>query len=256
MPLPRHPALRVLSAIRRGSSWPVVTATPAGTFVTKLRGAAQGLLPLVSEVIVAELATRLGLAVPERVVVTFDETTETDDRTDELLDLLGRSQGDNLGLRWLDKATDYVPGRSRALDPDVATRILWLDGLTMNPDRTTRNPNVLVWNHQPWLIDHGAALAFHYRFGDVTEQSPRELAFDVESHLFQSLRGRLSEVDVECTRLLSRDALGAAVEAVPDDFLVTAFPEERPSRIRQAYVAFLWKRLKAPRPFVEPEAAS
>jgi hypothetical protein len=255
VPLPKYPALRVLSRIRRGSSSPVVTATAAGTFVTKLRGAAQGVLPLVAEVIVGELATKLGLAVPERVLVELDEDTPTDDRNDELADLLAQSRGTNLGLRFLEDAADYVPGRSRALDQDVATRILWLDGLVMNLDRTPRNPNILVWNHQPWLIDHGAALNFHYRFGDVTEQSPRELQFDVEGHVFASAASRLSSIDEECSRMLTRGVLASALERVPDTFLAAGFPGDDLGRIREAYVAFLWKRMKAPRPFVAVASA-
>jgi hypothetical protein len=209
-------------------------------------------LPLVAEVIVAELATCIGLAVPERALIALDDDTPTDDRNDELLDLLARSSGKNLGFRFLDGAQDFVAGTSRALEPEVAARILWLDGLVTNSDRTARNSNVLVWKGQPWLIDHGAALAFHYRLGSLTEQSPRERDFDPDAHLFAASRSRLSGVDAECSTLLSRDSLVSAVGAVPDDFLATAFPHESPSRMRATYVAYLWKRLKSPRPFVEP----
>ena len=256
MPLPRYPALRVLSAIRRGSSSPVIAATSGGRFVTKLRGAAQGVLPLVAEVVVGDLATRLGLAVPERVLIELDAETPSDDRNDELADLLARSRGTNLGLRYLDGATDFVPARSRPPDADVRARILWLDGLVMNLDRTPRNPNVLVWNHQPWLIDHGAALGFHYRFGDVTEQSPREPDFDVAGHLFASTAEALPGIDDECARALGRDELTAALSRVPDTFLEPAFPRDDLKRVREAYVAFLWKRLKPPRPFVEAALAA
>ena len=242
----------MLSVVRRGSSSPVVVATPAGRFLTKLRGAAQGVLPLIAEVIVAEIATRVGLAVPERVLITLDDDTPKDDRNDELLDLLARSSGTNLGFRFLDGAVDYAPGTSRSPDPELAARILWLDGLVTNPDRTARNPNVLLWKGQPWLIDHGASLAFHYRLGALTEQSPREREFETDEHVFGLLRARLPAVDAECATLLSRDALSSAVAVVPDDFLVSAFPGEAPARMRAAYVAYLWKRLKAPRPFVGP----
>lgn len=54
--------------------------------------------------------------------------------------------------------------------------------------------------------------------------------------------------------MLSRDALEAAVRAVPDDFLVpllpSSVPEDALARRRAAYVAFLWKRLKPPSPFL------
>ena len=106
MSLPRYDALRIVRAIRRGSSSPVVVVTAAGLFLVKLRGAAQGIPPLIAEIIVAELAGSLSLPVPERAIVTLDETVPSDDRNDELGDLLARSRGANLGFRFLDGAVD------------------------------------------------------------------------------------------------------------------------------------------------------
>src|SRR5688500_14402332 len=101
---PCFPVRRVLARLRDGSSSPVVVETPGGRFVTKLRGAAQGPSALVAEVIVAELAERLGLPVPERVLIQLEQPIQTDDRNDELADLLAASVGQNLGFRWLESA--------------------------------------------------------------------------------------------------------------------------------------------------------
>ena len=47
-------------------------------------------------------------------------------------------------------------------DADLAADVVWLDALITNVDRTPRNPNLLRWHGNLWLIDHGAALyAFH-----------------------------------------------------------------------------------------------
>ena len=238
--------------MRRGSSWPVIVQTAGGVFITKLRGAAQGVPPLIAEIIVAELATTLGLSVPERTIVTFEEGLPSDDRNDELADLLGRSIGPNLGFRFLKGATDLGPNDLGRIDREFAARVLWLDGLAMNPDRTARNPNILVWNRQPWLIDHGAALGFHYDWADVSEATPREPRFDLSTHLFGVHAHEAADLDAGLAALVSRDALALAAGHVPDDFLETAFPSTPPVRTRAAYVAFLWKRLKAPRPFVVP----
>lgn len=253
--LPRHSARRVLRALRRGSSSPVVIDTSAGQFVAKLRGAAQGLPPLVAEIIVAELAEALGLPVPERVIVTFEADLPSDDGNDELRDLLTASVGDNLGLRWLPGATDLRLDQLDAVDPDTAATIAWLDGLVMNPDRTPQNPNILLWHRQPWLIDHGAALPFHHDWDSVTEQSPREVESALARHLFASRAGPLASVDGRAARVLSLAALNGACARVPDAFLSAAFPGQAPERVRAAYVAFLWKRLKPPRPFV-PDATA
>jgi hypothetical protein len=251
MTLLSYDALRIIRAIKYGSSSPVVVETPGGRFLVKLRGAAQGVPPLIAEIIVAELAGALGLPVPERVLVTLDETVPSDDRNDELGDLLARSRGTNLGFRFLDGATDLRGDMTHLVDADMATLVLWLDGLVMNPDRTLQNPNVLLWKGRPWLIDHGSSLPFHYDWARVSEQSPRERGFALEHHLFHRRVEHLSDVDTQAARIVTRDVLTAAAGAVPTSFLSDAFAGEPPERKRAAYVAFLWKRLRAPRPFLE-----
>jgi hypothetical protein len=245
-----HAALSIASAVRLGSSWPVIARTEAGEFLTKLRGAAQGVLPLIAEIVVGELATALGLPVPERVLVTLDERTPSEDRRDELLDLLARSSGTNLGFRYLPAATDLRQSEYSRVPPDVAGAVLWLDGLVMNPDRTLQNPNILLWHQQPWLIDHGAALSFHFDLSRLTEQTPRTPLFDSSRHLFAGHVASAVRMDEENSHKLSRDVLACAAAAVPDDFLHAAFPRATPDAIRGVYATFLWKRLKAPRPFL------
>jgi hypothetical protein len=248
--LATHGALRVTSRVKRGSSSPIVVETAAGTFLTKLRGSAQGVAALVAEVIVAELATLLELPVPERVIVTLDDATPSDDRNDELADLLTRSHGENLGFRFLPGATDLRTDQVKLVDPDVASRIVWLDGLVMNPDRTSGNPNIMLWHREPWLIDHGAALPFHHDWSGVTEQSPSEVGVDIRSHLLSSRAENMAAADEVGMRFVTREALRSAVGVVPESFLTTTVVGRTPSRVREAYVAFLWKRLRAPRPFL------
>jgi hypothetical protein len=252
--LPRHHAERILSVNRQGGSAPVVVECAAGRFLVKLRGAAQGLPPLVAEIIVAELAAALGLPVPERVLITLDASVPSDDRNDELADLLARSHGDNLGFRFLPGAHDLRPDQLSQVEPDVAAQILWLDALVQNPDRTAQSPNVLVWHGRPWLIDHGACLSFHYDWDAVTEASPREPGPPLSQHLLFARALPLAGVDDNAARALSRQVLRSACRRVPTEFLASAFPDQDPERTREAYVAFLWKRLKSPRPFVPATA--
>jgi hypothetical protein len=247
--LPSFPVRVVRRAIRRGSSLPVVAETPGGTFVVKLRGAGQGVHPLIAEVIVAELAETLGLPVPERARLELEPGTASEARHEEVLALLDASAGTNLGFRYLPEAKELGPHEAARLDESFIARVLWLDGLVMNPDRTRDNPNVLLWNGQPWLIDHGAALTFHHDFEGVTEESPRE-ATDWTPHLFATRTKLLTNGDAAFARRISREALARAAAAVPDEFLHAAFPGENSARVREQYVAFLWKRLKPPRPFV------
>lgn len=248
------PATRVLRAFREGSSWPVLVETESGRFIAKLRGAAEGTTALIAEVVVAELAETLGLPVPERVLITFESGIPSDDRLDELRDLLDRSVGVNLGFRWLEGATTPSARELAAFDDSFAASVLFLDGLVMNPDRTLKNPNLLLWKRQPWLIDHGAALPFQHWWSEVEESSPREPG-DFGSHSFASRAALLPRYEAALAARLTRDALTRAAARIPDDFMRHAFPGEEPERVRARYAAFLWKRLKAPRPFVPPPGA-
>jgi len=247
----RVSASHVLARIRRGaSSSPVVVETSSGRFVVKLRGAGHGTLALVSELVVASLAERLGVPVPERVLLDLTADFRSDDHNDELHDLLVRSVGLNVGFRLLDGAREPRPEELERLHDEFAARVLWLDGLTQNPDRTRSNPNLLLWKQRPWLIDHGSALPFHYDWPRVTESSPREPA-SYRGHVFELRTALLPRFDATLARLLTEAALTLALADVPDE-LLDATNAEPAARVRAAYHAFLWKRLKAPRPFVAP----
>lgn len=223
--------------------------TAGGVFVAKLRGAGQGVAALVAEIIVAELAVALGLPVAELALLDLPAGIASLDKNDELAQLLDFSVGLNLGVRYLDGARAPRPSQLEALDDDFVARVLWLDGLSQNPDRTHKNPNVLLWHGRPWLIDHGAALTFQYSSDDVTEDSPREPT-DFSNHVFGARATLLSRYDAELAALLDARALLRATEAVPDAFLADLGIDPSPEKTRAFYRAFLWKRLKAPRPFI------
>ena len=251
MPLNRFSATRVERRLLDGNSSPVVVETTAGRFVLKLRGAGHGVLALVAEIVVAGLAERLGLSVPERALVELPLEIPSDDGNDELADLLRRSAGLNLGFRLLEGSRAPTARELDALSDDVVARVLFLDGLTQNPDRTPKNPNMLLWKGQPWLIDHGSAFPFQYDWSSVTEESPRD-PFDFTQHVFATRAARLARYDTELAGLLDRDALSTALALVPDEFLETVDGSMPPRFTRAAYHAFLWKRLKPPRPFIRP----
>lgn len=246
-------ARRVLSADKRGSSWPVLVETDDGLRFTKLRGAAQGTGALVAEVIVAELAQALGLHVPERSLVMFSANVDSADQNDELADLLRASAGINLGFAYLEGARNFAP------DADVdlvgahdAAAILWLDGLTSNPDRTARNPNLLWWKDGLWLIDHGAALGFQYGLPEVDAAAARRPYNIREPHLLKSRASDLMHDDACFAASISPEMIERAVAGVPDEFLIPLLTTDSLAERRASYRDYLRRRLDAPRPFLEP----
>lgn len=242
--LKTHRAKRILRRERYASSSPVVVETDGGTFFVKLRGAAQGTAALIAEVVVASLADTLGLATPARVLVTLEPDTPTDDRNDELLQLLSFSHGLNLGFTYLDAARNLRPDETELIDADTASRIVWLDALVSNPDRTAKNTNIMWWQKAPWLIDHGAALGFQYDWSRVDEKTPLR-PYAVERHLLNARATTLQTIWPSLVERLPRQAIERAVAEVPDDFLLPLLGDTPIERRRAAYVAMLWKRLKS-----------
>lgn len=247
-------AQRISAAGRRGSSRPLIVDTTAGARIVKLRGAAQGTAPLVAEVIVAELAEAVGLLVPPWSPVELPARIETAEWDDELADLLAASVGLNLGFDYLDGAREFAAADVGLVEPETRAAVLWLDRLVSNPDRTARNPNLLWWADRLWLIDHGAALGFQYDWARVSEDSPRAAGLGPEAHLFESVTSTdaLRAADEALAPKLTREVVDRAVAAVPDSFLRPLVDDASlVARRRAGYVAYLWKRLRAPRQFLE-----
>jgi hypothetical protein len=242
-------ARRVLSADRSGSSWPVLVETDGGVYYTKLRGAAQAPASLVAEIVVGGLADALALPVPSRVLVDIPADVRIDDPHQELHQLVRASAGINLGFQPLPDVRPFRSIDAPKVDADLASRIVWLDGLVLNPDRTAKNPNLLWSAGRLWLIDHGASLGFQHTWSRVTEESPRANGWSITAHALHGRATLLQCVDESLSQRLSRTVLESTLEAVPDDLLFDTGSEAKRRR-RAAYVAFLWKRLKRPRPFI------
>ena len=241
---------RVLSTFR-GSTWPVLALAAGQKVVVKLRGSAEGMLPLIAELVVGALADSLGLLTPERYLVELTVGTPSDDPHEELRDLLARSVGLNLGFQYLEGFRNVTIADASRIEPALAARIVWLDALVQNPDRTPRNPNMMIKAGKIWLIDHGAALHFHHDWSSVSEATPREPGYSISSHLLQVSEQQMAAVDEELSSKISRETLEQALAVVPDAFFA-ALGSASPARERAAYVAYLRKRLHAPRPFVTP----
>jgi len=160
-------ATRYVTAFREGGSLPgLVEADDDGLYVVKFHGAGQGPRVLVAEWLAGEIARALGLLVPDIVTVDLDQAIADSEPHDEIHDLLVASVGRNLGLDFLPGAMTFNPVVDTTPDPDWAAAVVWLDGLVTNPDRSPKNPNLLVWHGRPWLIDHGAALYIHHTWRD------------------------------------------------------------------------------------------
>ena len=101
---------RYVTPLREGGSLPaIVEADNLGTYVMKFRGAGQGPLALVAEIIAGELARRLSLRVPELVLAGLDPRIAVSEPDPEIQDLLRASEGINLGVDFLPGSFGFEP---------------------------------------------------------------------------------------------------------------------------------------------------
>ncbi|WP_347350141.1 HipA family kinase [Intrasporangium sp.] len=245
--LPRISATRYVTPLREGGSLPgIVEASDCGTYVLKFRGAGQGLKVLVAEVVVARLARLVQVAVPDLAVVELDERIARYEADEEVQDLLTASVGTNLGVDFLPGAFGY--DGSRPPSADLAERIVWLDALTANVDRTWSNPNLLVWHGRTYAIDHGAALYFHHSWPSRPPDPDRFAAqpFDASRHVLRDVAGDVAARHADLSAQLTPAAVRAAVGAVPDGWLEPTPWLTDPAAVRAAYVTMLLTRLQDP----------
>ena len=224
MSIPRLTASRYVQPLREGGSLPAVVDTEEdGLFVVKFRGAGQGAKVLVAELIVGGLAAHLGLPTPDLALVDISSRFGRSEPDPEIQELLRRSHGTNVGMRYLEGAFNFDPSAAGSLiSTELGARIVWLDSLTTNPDRTHRNPNLMIWRNEPWLIDHGAALYAHHDWSSVDDARTRTPFQLVRSHVLLAGAGSLAEADAASAPLLSDDVIADVVGAVPDDLLMDA----------------------------------
>ncbi len=242
--IPTVEVTRYVTPLREGGSLPgIVEADDLGTYVCKFRGAGQGLKVLVAEVIVSELARRIGLRTPRIVALALDPEIARYEADEEVQDLLSASPGLNLGVDFLPGAFGY--DSELKMDRDEAASVLWLDAFTANVDRSWKNPNLLVWHGDVWVIDHGASLYFHHGWvGGITD--PGRFAhqpWDVTDHVLQSHVAALPAADARISPVLNEDVFVDVLGQVPDAWLESVPGAATASDVRDAYVTFLSARL-------------
>ncbi|GGV05634.1 HipA family kinase [Streptomyces spectabilis] len=245
-------AVRYLEPLRAGGSVPgVVEADDLGTYVLKFTGSAQGRKALVAEIVVGELARRLGLRVPELVLARFDPAVAAHEPHQEVQDLLHRSAGLNLGMDYLPGAHDFTPDIDLDVDPVEAGEVVWLDALTANVDRTVHSSNLMVWptfGVRPprlWLIDHGAALVFHHRWDAASVLATAEKAYDFRQHALGRYGPDTKAADDRLAPLVTEDLLREITAEVPDAWLADEPGFADAEALREAYVTLLTARARA-----------
>jgi hypothetical protein len=219
---------RYVTPLREGGSLPAIAEAGDGfMYVLKFRGAGQGPKALIAELLGGEIARALGLKVPELVFATLDEGFGRMERDEEIQDLLKFSVGLNLAMHYLSGAITFDPTVNK-IDPKLASQIVWLDSLLMNVDRTAKNTNLLLWNRELWLIDHGASLYFHHGHIDWQEKATQPFTL-IKDHVLIKQASELEQANEIGQAKLTKEKIAEIVAYIPNEWLTqgVSFDEQR-----------------------------
>ncbi len=224
----------------------IVEADDLGLYVVKFRGAGQGVLALVAELVAGEIGRALGLQVPELVFAEVDAALGRNEPDAEIRHLLKASVGLNLALDYLPGSTMFDPAAGDAASAEIASMAVWFDAFVQNVDRTARNPNLLMWHRRLHFIDHGAALYFHHNWESAKADSPFSAS---RQHVLLPWASVMREAAAEARQRITSEVLAAILEMVPDEWLESQ--ARNAAERRGDYRAYLTKRLATAASFEE-----
>ena len=241
---------RYMQPLREGGSLPALAeADDDFKYVVKFKGGGHGVKTLIAELIGGEIARALGLKVPELVFAELDECFGRSEGDEEIQDLLKASQGLNLGLHFLSGAFTYDPVVTK-IDPLLASKIVWLDSLITNVDRSFRNTNMLIWHKELWLIDHGSCLYFQYTWEGWEKKATSPFLY-IKDHVLLPQATQMEEAGRICRELITENKIREIVQLIPDEWLQWELQDETPSQLRNVYFTFLSNRLKYSTQFIQ-----
>ncbi|MBY0370007.1 aminotransferase class I and II [bacterium] len=241
---------RYITPLREGGSLPaIVEANDLGLYVLKFRGAGQGKKVLISELLAGEIGRAAGLPIPELVFAELEADLARSEPDREVQSLIRASAGLNIAMDYLPGSVTFDPIAQTA-DSALASKIVWFDSFIMNVDRTVRNTNMLLWHKKLWLIDHGAALVFHFNWPSASEKTASAFPL-IKDHVLLKSSGDLEKVDSEMKSKITEAELTRIVKLIPDEWLEGESTFSSVEEHRAAYLKFFTQRLAASKNFTQ-----
>lgn len=234
--------VQYVSPLREGGSLPAIVKADDGfMYVLKFRGAGQGKKALIAEFIGGELARAIGLKVPEMVFMNLDDSFSKTEPDEEIQDLLKFSVGLNLGLHFLSGAITFDPLVNQ-VDGLLASKLVLLDSIISNIDRTAKNPNLLVWNKELWVIDNGASFYFHHNWPTWENHLTRSFPL-IKDHVLLAQATQLPAAAKSIELSLPPSKIVDIIASIPEDWLINEGDTISPDEMRAAYILYLTTKL-------------
>jgi hypothetical protein len=238
-------ATRYVLPLREGGSLPaIVEADDLGLYVVKFRGAGQGILALVAELVAGEIGRALGLGVPEIVFIEIDAALGRNEPDYEIRRLLKASAGLNLALDYLPGSAMFDPAARDSASSAEASLVVWFDAFTQNVDRTARNANLLVWHRKLYCIDHGAAMFFHHNWPTMAQKIESPFT-EIGQHILLPWATEMEQASAIAHGRLTEQVLAEILGQVPDAWLEGIPGGQTAAEKRAAYLDFFLRRLAA-----------
>lgn len=234
--------VQYINPLREGGSLPAIVKADDGfLYVLKFRGAGQGKKALIAEFIGGEIARAIGLHVPELVFMNLDDSFSKTEPDEEIQDLLKFSVGLNLGLHYLSGAITFDPLASK-IDSITASKIVLMDSIISNIDRTAKNTNLLTWHKDLWVIDNGASFYFHHNWSTWENHLTRTFPL-IKDHVLLEFAQNLNEAALNITTQLNDNKIEEIVSLIPEDWLESESDTLSPNDMRSAYLSYIKAKL-------------
>ncbi len=234
--------VQYIKPLREGGSLPAIVKADDGfLYVLKFRGAGQGKKALIADFIGAEMARAVGFNVPEIVFMNLDDSFSQTEPDEEIQDLLKFSVGLNLGVHFLSGAITFDPLVSK-VDSILASKLVLLDSIMSNIDRTAKNPNLLIWHNDIWIIDNGASFYFHHNWDTWKNHLTKTFPL-VKDHVLLSQATRLSDAANDIHIVLTEEKIKNIIDTIPEDWLLNESDTLSPTEMRLAYLEYMNAKL-------------
>jgi len=128
------------------------------------------------------------------------------------------------------------------IDALTASKVVVLDSIMSNIDRTAKNTNLLDWNNELWVIDNGASFYFHHNWSTYKNHLTRTFPLS-KDHVLLDKATQLNEASKQIQAALTEEKITEIIALIPEEWLQNDTDDLSPAQMRAAYLEYLKAKL-------------